>query len=228
MSKKLCIAGLKSKQTEDENPPTCWPASAAGQGCSLNLRSPPMKKASFALLALLLLAASAFAQTTTGRLVGTVSGPDGVLAGATVVIKDNQTQKEQTLSAKEDGTFTFPQLEVGTYTVTITAPGFKTFIANELKIDVGREYSLNPTLEVGGVSETVTVTAGADIINTTSPTLSNTVSPQQIRDLPLVARNPLNLINLQAGTTPSFGFQQTSINGMRTTMTNITRDGINI
>jgi hypothetical protein len=181
-----------------------------------------------AVLALCLCAASAFAQTTTGRLVGTVSSPDGVIAGATVVVKDNQTQREQTISAKEDGTFTFPQLEVGTYTVTITAPGFKTFVATELKIDVGREYSLNPTLEVGGVSETVTVTAGADIINATSPTLSNTVSPQQIRELPLVARNPLNLINLQAGTTPSVGFQQTSINGMRTTMTNITRDGINI
>ncbi|HWW76858.1 MAG TPA: TonB-dependent receptor, partial [Pyrinomonadaceae bacterium] len=187
-----------------------------------------MKRALFALLALCLFAASAFAQTTAGRLVGTVSGPDGVLPGATVVLKDNQTGKEQTVAAKEDGTFTFPQLEVGTYTVTITAQGFKTFVATELKIDVGREYSLNPTLEIGGVSETVTVTAGADIINATSPTLSNTVSPQQIRELPLVARNPLNLINLQAGTTPNGGFQGTSINGMRTTMTNITRDGINI
>jgi hypothetical protein len=187
-----------------------------------------MRKFMLAGLALCLLAVSAFAQTTTGRLVGTVSSPDGVLPGATVVVKDNQTGKELTVAAKEDGTFTFPQLESGTYTVTVTAQGFKTFVANELKIDVGREYSLNPTLEVGGVSETVTVTAGADIINATSPTLSNTVSPQQIRELPLVARNPLNLINLQAGTTPSVGFQGTSINGMRTTMTNITRDGINI
>ena len=187
-----------------------------------------MQKVFYAVLALCLFAASAFAQTTSGRLVGTVSSPDGVIAGATIVVKDNQTQREQTVSGKEDGTFTFPQLEVGTYTVTITAPGFKTFVANELKIDVGSEYSLNPTLEVGGVSETVTVTAGADIINATTPTLSNTVSPQQIRELPLVARNPLNLISLQAGATGIQGFQVTSINGMRTTMTNITRDGINI
>jgi hypothetical protein len=187
-----------------------------------------MKRTVFALLTLCVFAASVFAQTTTGRLVGTASGPDGVLAGATVVVKDNQTGKEQTIAAKEDGTFVFPQLDAGTYTVTVTAPGFKTFIANELKIDVGREYSLNPTLEVGGLNETVTVTAGADIINATSPQLSNTVSPKQILELPLVARNPLNLINLQAGTTPNVGFQLTSINGMRTTMTNITRDGINI
>ena len=187
-----------------------------------------MQRALFALLALSLFAASAIAQTTAGRLVGTVSGPDGVLAGASIVVKDNQTGREQTVAAKEDGTFGVPQLEAGTYTVTITAPGFKTFVATELKIDVGREYSLNPTLEIGGVSETVTVTAGADIINATSPTLSNTVSPKQIQELPLNARNPLNLINLQAGTTPNAGFQATTINGMRTTMTNVTRDGINI
>jgi hypothetical protein len=187
-----------------------------------------MQKVFYAVLALCLFAASAFAQTTAGRLVGTVSSPDGVIAGATIVVKYNQTQREQTVSSKEDGTFTFPQLEVGTYTVTVTAPGFKTFVANELKIDVGREYSLNPTLEVGGVNETVTVTAGADIINATSASLSNTVSQQQVKELPLVDRNPLDLINLQAGTTGSQGFQVTTINGMRTTMTNITRDGINV
>ena len=187
-----------------------------------------MQRAFIALLTLCLLAAPAFAQTTTGRLVGTVSGPDGVLAGASVVVKDNQTGRELTVAAKEDGTFVFPQLESGTYTVTITSPGFKTHVSEQVKIDVGREYSLNPTLEIGGVSETVTVTAGADIINATSPTLSNTVSPKQIQELPLNARNPLNLINLQPGTTPSVGFQGTTINGMRTTMTNVTRDGINI
>ena len=149
-----------------------------------------MQKVFYAVLALCLFAASAFAQTTAGRLVGTVSSPDGVIAGATIVVKDNQTQREQTVIGKEDGTFTFPQLEVGTYTVTVTAPGFKTFIANELKIDVGREYSLNPTLEVGGVQETVTVVAGADIVNSTTGELSSTISPQQVKELPINGRNP--------------------------------------
>jgi hypothetical protein len=54
-----------------------------------------------------------------------------------------------------------PQLDFGTYTVTITATGFKTFSTTDLKIDAGREYTLNPTLEVGGVEEVVTVQAGA-------------------------------------------------------------------
>ena len=187
-----------------------------------------MRRFTSTALMVFVLAAAAFAQSSTGRLVGTVSGPDGLLPGANVVARDNQTGREQTVTAKDDGSFVFPQLEVGIYTVTITAPGFKTFVANELKIDVGREYSLAATLEVGGVNESVEVTAGADVINSTSPTLSNTVSPQQVKELPLVSRNPLNLINLQAGTSGTQGFQLTTINGMRTTMTNITRDGINI
>lgn len=186
-----------------------------------------MRRLVSAALMAVALSVATFAQTSTGRLVGTVSSPDGVLPGATIVARDNATGREQTTTAKEDGSFVFPQLEVGDYTVTITASGFKTFVATQLKIDVGREYSLAATLEIGGIEETVTVTAGADIINATSPTLSNTVSPQQVKELPLVARNPLNLIGLQAGTTSS-AFQNTTINGMRTTMTNITRDGINI
>ncbi len=117
-----------------------------------------MKRFIATLMAACLLAVSAFAQSSTGRLVGTVSSPDGVLPGATIVIKNNQTEKEQTITANDDGTFNVPQLDVGDYTVTITVTGFKTFVATDLKIDVGREYSLNPTLEVGGVAETVTVT----------------------------------------------------------------------
>jgi hypothetical protein len=133
----------------------------------------------------------------------------------------------QTVTTNESGNFTVPQLESGTYTVSITASGFKTFVANEVKIDVGREYSLNPALEIGSLQETVTVTAGADVVTATSAQVSNTVSPQQILSLPLIARNPLALTTLQAGV-QSNPFQNTTINGMRTSFTNITRDGINI
>jgi hypothetical protein len=181
------------------------------------------------LLTITVLASAIFvvAQTTTGRLSGVVSSPDGVLPGATVTATDNNTGKTQTVTSGEDGAFLFPQLEFGTYTVNVTVSGFKTFTANEVKIDVGRDYSLNPALEVGNVQETVTVTAGADVVTSTTAQVSNTVSPQQILSLPLIERNPLNLITLQAGTA-SNSFQETSINGMRTSATNITRDGINI
>lgn len=166
-------------------------------------------------------------QSTTGRLAGTVSGPDGVLPGATVTATDNKTGKEQTVTADGEGNFLFPQLEFGAYTVKVTSSGFKTFVANEVKIDVGRDYTLSPTLEIGDVSAEVVVTAGADVVTTSTAQVSSTVSPQQILSLPLITRNPLSLTALQAGVS-SNSAQNTTINGMRTTFTNITRDGINI
>src|SRR5688572_16711485 len=189
-----------------------------------------MRKFFSIILLVFVAVAAAAAQTTTGRLSGTVSGPDGLLPNATVVARDNKTGKELTATTTENGSFLFSQLEFGTYTVTITSSGFKTYVANEVKIDVGRDYTLNPTMELGSLQESVTVTAGADVVTATTPQVSNTVSPQQILSLPLVTRNPLSLTGLQAGVAPTAAspFQQTSINGMRTTLTNITRDGINI
>jgi hypothetical protein len=181
------------------------------------------------LLTLVILLCAVFipAQTTSGRLLGTISSPDGVLPNATIKARDNTSGKELTATSKEDGSFLFPQLEFGSYTVTVSVPGFKTFVANEVKIDVGRDYSLDPTLEIGSVQESVTVTAGADVVTSTTAQVSNTISPEQILSLPLVDRNPFDLITLQPGTA-SNSFQGTSINGMRTSATNITRDGINI
>ncbi|MCY7345211.1 MAG: carboxypeptidase-like regulatory domain-containing protein, partial [Pyrinomonadaceae bacterium] len=186
-----------------------------------------MKRLLSALFLTTIFVAISLAQTPTGRLLGIVSGPDGVLPNATVTVTFNQTGKVQTLVTDGDGAFSLAQLEPGTYTVNVTASGFKTFVANEVKIDIGREYNLTPVLELGNVQETVTVTAGADVLTSTSAQVTNTVSPQQILSLPLVTRNPLNLTTLQAGTASS-AFQGTSINGMRTTQTNITRDGISI
>lgn len=186
-----------------------------------------MKKLTISFLTLLLSVVLTCAQSTTGRLSGNISGPDGLLTNATVKVTDNKTAKEFTATSNEEGSFLFPQLEFGTYTVEISVPGFKTFIANDVKIDVGRDYTLNPVLEVGNVQESVTVTAGADIVTATTAQVSNTVSQQQILSLPLITRDPLNLITLQAGTADN-PFQGTSINGLRTTFTNTTRDGINI
>lgn len=169
---------------------------------------------------------TAFGQTPTGSLSGVISGPDGVLPNATVEVKYT-TGKTVTATTDGNGAFAFVQLEPGTYTVTITANGFKTFVANDVKIDIGREYALTRTLEIGTIQETVTVTAGEDVITSTSAQVTNVVSPQQILSLPLITRSPLSLTTLQAGvqSNPS---QLTSINGMRTTATNTTRDGISI
>jgi Carboxypeptidase regulatory-like domain len=186
-----------------------------------------MKKILFSFLLVLASFAVVVSQTTTGRLSGTVSTADGVVPGATVTATDNKTGKEQTTTTNESGEYIFPQLEFGTYTVKISAAGFKTFVANEVKVDVGREYTLDRQLEVGNVQETVTVTAGADVVTANTAQVSNTISPQQILSLPLITRNPLSLTTLQSGVA-SNSAQATTINGMRTTFTNITRDGINI
>ncbi|HVG17590.1 MAG TPA: carboxypeptidase-like regulatory domain-containing protein, partial [Blastocatellia bacterium] len=186
-----------------------------------------MKKVFLTVLSLFVFATASFAQSNTGRLVGTVSDPSGVIPGATVVVTDNKTGKERTVVASDDGSFTVPQLEAGVYTVRITAAGHKAFAANQVKIDTGRDYSLNATMEVGDINATVEVTAGVDILNATNAEISNTVSPRQIQELPLNGRNPIGLIQLQAGTA-SNGAQATSINGQRPSATNIVRDGLNI
>ena len=185
-------------------------------------------KFAFTLLTIVLLAGTVFGQLSAGTLVGTVVDQNGgAVAGATVEVTDNATNKLRTVQATSDGTFTVPQLDVGTYTVKVTAQGFKAYTATDLKIDVGKQYSLAITLEPGGVNENVTVVAGADVLNATNAELSNTVSSRQIQELPLNGRNPLVLLTLQPGAA-SNGATNTAINGQRTSFTNITRDGINI
>src|SRR6267143_7284535 len=104
-------------------------------------------------LTLCLFAASAFAQSNQGSLVGTVVNQQGaVVSSATVVVTDNATGKERTMQTTGEGTFIFPQLEVGLYTVKITATGFKSYTATQLKIDVAKSYTLNAALEPGGVT----------------------------------------------------------------------------
>jgi hypothetical protein len=184
-----------------------------------------IKRFGFTWLALCLFAVTALAQTSnTGTLVGTVSGPDGVIPGASVTVTDNQTKKERTVLTNGEGGFNLSQLDFGTYTVKVTATGFKTYTATDLRLDAGREYSLNPTLEVGSIQETVTVIAGAEVINSTNAAMSSTVSTKDVKELPINGRNPLSLLSTLAGVNPT----SASINGQRSEVTNYTRDGLNV
>lgn len=186
-----------------------------------------MKRNLFCFLVVLTFTLAAIAQSTTGRLIGIISGPDGVLPGAQVVVTDNQTGRETTVVTDSQGGFVVPQLQPGTYTVKITANGFKTSIVNNVVINVGQDYSLNTALEIGDVSATVTVTGGEDLVNTTNAELNRTIDERQIKELPLNGRNPLQLITLQAGTS-SNPSQGTAINGFRTSSSNILQDGVNV
>ncbi|MGI8494764.1 MAG: carboxypeptidase regulatory-like domain-containing protein [Pyrinomonadaceae bacterium] len=187
-----------------------------------------MKKIFWFLAVTLVFASVAFAQLTSSSLTGTVASSDGALVpGATVVLRSNVTGTEVTVASNDAGEFRFSNLDIGAYTVTITASGFKTFVANNVKIEISKEFSLAARLEVGGVQEVVNVTAGEEIINSTDAEVNSNVSRKQLDDLPSLGRNPLNFVPLQPGAS-SNGAQNTVINGVRTSATNITIDGINI
>lgn len=186
-----------------------------------------MRKCFIALSLMLAFVGISVAQSNTGNLTVNVSDPSGVIPGATVTVTDNQTGKERTFTTGDEGSISIPQLEVGTYTVKVSAAGRKTSVFNDVKIDIARTYTLAATLEVGAVSETVEITAGGEVINSANAELSNTVGTRQITELPLNGRNPLSLITLQPGTA-SNGATNTVINGQRSSFTNITRDGLNV
>ena len=158
-----------------------------------------MRRFTMALVLGLLAVSFSFAQSNTGRLTGTVSTADGVLPGATAVLTDNKTGKQRTETTNNEGSYTFPLLDYGSYTLKVSAKGFKN-TATTITIQTAQEYSLPVTMTIGDVNETVTVTAGADIINSSNAELSSTVGNRQITELPLAARNPLSLILTQAGT----------------------------
>jgi len=174
-------------------------------------------------LAVITLSTLTYGQGATGRLSGTVSGPDGLISNASVVVTDNQTKQSHTAVTNAQGAFSFPQLGVGSYSVSFSAPGYKTTNATDVRIDVGKEYVLTPTLEVGGIEEKVNVFAGADIVNSTNAELSNTVTETQLLGLPINGRDPSSLIQLQPGVT-----QGGEVDGQRTSAQNITRDGLNV
>jgi hypothetical protein len=179
------------------------------------------------ILNILMYASLSLGQSSTGQLVGIVSGADGVIPEALVIVVDMKTGKERSVITSKEGFYSIPQLEVGLYSARVSAKGFKTYVIGNLKIDVGKVYSFNPTLELGSLQEQVSVIAGADTVNSTGADISNIISPQQLQTLPLNARNPLVWISLQAGSS-SNGAQNLSINGQRSSFTNITRDGLNI
>src|SRR5258706_6292919 len=140
------------------------------------------------------------AQASFGRLAGTVFDNSGaVLPGVTVTLTSELTGQTQTTSTTETGAFLFAQVQPGLYTVTMTLAGFKTATFTQVEINVGAERSLTARLEVGQLAETVNVTAGGSLLQTRTPGGTQTLVQRQNVDLPLVDRNPIDLIRPQAG-----------------------------
>src|SRR5688572_31350008 len=142
------------------------------------------------MLALLLFAGStpAFAQASSGStLSGTVIDADGgVIPGATVTVKNNATGVVVEGVSNSTGQFSFPGLNAGTYTLTVALSGFKTFVANDVRLISATPAAITATLEVGALRDVIAVKARSEMVQTQSPTVSSTLLAEQLTELPLV------------------------------------------
>src|SRR5438309_4599308 len=119
--------------------------------------------------------------TTSGRLTGVVSDAQGaMIPKAQIAAKNDQAQTEFKTTANDEGEWTIPSIPNGTYTVTITAQGFKTTVTKNVKVDTGQATTLNTALETGGASEQVVVTGGAEVLQKESATVATTIVGRQI------------------------------------------------
>src|ERR1700682_356916 len=161
-------------------------------------------------------AMSAFAQVPTGTVEGTVKDSQGLsVPGATVTLTNEGTARTETATTSSHGGFHFTHINFGVYRVDVSKAGFKISIVNGIKLDASTEYSVPPiTLEVGAVTDTVTIEADANLVRTAGAELTETVERKQIEDLPILDRNPINLLGLQAGVSQNHR-SMTVINGQR-------------
>src|SRR5580692_6468171 len=189
--------------------------------------------ASFAVLLALGAQSRAFAQST-GSIRGTVSDPSGAaIANAAVTVTDTGTGINRDTRTNESGIFVFPDLPIGNYKLKISAAGFQTENRPDLTLLTGQVMDLPIAMAVGAQTQQITVTSETQQIETSISTVEQSVTQQQMRDLPLNGRNPLQLTTLTAGTvltttgTESGQEDNTglSVNGLRATENSYTLDG---
>ncbi|MFL6256175.1 MAG: carboxypeptidase regulatory-like domain-containing protein, partial [Pyrinomonadaceae bacterium] len=151
-------------------------------------------------LMLLMTFVMAGAQESRGSLSGTVTDPNGAaLPGATVEIKNVETNVANTATTNEDGNYTFPLLNPGKYTLTVTAQGFSNVTRENIEIRVADKLTLDVPMSVTGVGETVTTVASAPVLETGSVSTGTTISNQQIAELPLAEGTAYQLATLAPG-----------------------------
>src|SRR3989440_4535711 len=181
-------------------------------------------------LVLLVLCLAVVAQTGTSNITGTIRDTNGsVVPGATVTAKNEATGVASPQTTTESGLYSFASLPVGNYTVTIEKQGFKTLQKKNNPLQVGEPLTVDGALEIGQVSETVTVTGGAEQLQNSNATIGNVVEQKAIEALPLNGRNPLTLLLLEPGVVQRSAGGAGSgvhVNGARDRAYNVTIDGI--
>ena len=165
-----------------------------------------------------------------GRVTGTVIDPSGAsVPGAEVsLILAGGTKPLMTTKTSTDGSFHFIGVRAGYFDVTVTAPGFIKFMRHGIAVDAARETDVaGVALQVMQPDIFVEVKSDVQAVSTANAEISQTVSMEEIRNLPLLDRDPLGAMQLQAGVVYN-GNSATVINGLRTSYSDMTLDGINI
>jgi hypothetical protein len=134
---------------------------------------------------------------TFGDITGRVSDPSGAAVPASAITLTNvNTNAVRTTTTSDSGDYTFPSVPPGVYKVKMEHPGFKTSNSANVEVQVQQSVRLDVTLEVGQVSETVEVTAAADLLQSENSTLGTVIETQNIVELPLNGREYLGLVGM--------------------------------
>lgn len=168
----------------------------------------------------------ATAQSGTSAIHGTVVDPqNSVIPNATVVLTNSGNNSVRTATTGPTGSFSFDLVSPGNYRLEVHATGFQNVILNSVQALVDRPTELHLKMSLGVASQTVTVEASAAEVqvNTEDSSLGNDFVNKQITQLPLEARNVVDLLSLQPGVTRD-GY----VSGARSDQSNVTLDGVNI
>ena len=188
-----------------------------------------MKRCWTTLLIVLSLSAHSAAQTTAGTVTGIVTDAGGAaVPEASVKLASEATGFSQTTVTDAEGAYVFPLVSPGAYQITIERQGFQRFIRT-FSLEVAQQARIDAQLTIGQVSESVSVSAAAVLLEATSSNLGQVVTNRQVTELPLNGRNPFALAALTPGVTPlaSFGAGLTAARGAAQTagVNNFTSNG---
>src|SRR5437773_3692642 len=149
---------------------------------------------------LFFLAPSVSAQKTSGTITGTLTDPSGaVVPGATVSLVNERTGAARETATNEEGSFSFPELDAGTYRINVNKGGFKKLSLRNVELHVADVTTRNLKMEMGAASETVMVEASPITVNTSTGDVSNIMLGEQVRELPINGRNFVQLTTLVPG-----------------------------
>ncbi len=191
------------------------------------------------LLVIALTGSCAMAQDVTASITGVVHDASGaVVPGATVRALNTGTNAEFTATTNTEGQYTIRAMPVGEYKLSVEATGFRRNETSGIRLQVNDVARVDPTLDVGGTTETVTVSTQVVSVDTDTSSLRTVVDQKRIEELPLNGRNATQLMRLVAGVTADFkadvtsgttypGVTPVSVNGSRSNTTNYVLDGAN-